>query len=305
MRLLSFLRSRLTYANVVASVALFVALGGISYAAVTLPARSVGRAQLRDGAVTKRALSPGLKEAFADRGRAGPRGATGVSGPQGPQGLAGSPATALGLPLGGDLGGVLPDPVLRAGVVTSAKIADGAVTSAAIADGSVTGEDVAESSLGPVPRAVEADRLAGIASSEIVRGGGTLLRTRHDPFVWHTVPTGENHDFALSEIVPGPEHGLLVGIRCANASGYGTGVRVLLANWDAGDMQLVVDDGVSEPESTTADGGYAAYAPMFAEGTRRVVFQGVRATGEAFFVSVLAEHQGDRCRGAASGYITS
>ena len=41
------LRSRLSYANVTASLALFIALGGTGYAAVTLPRNSVGSAQLR------------------------------------------------------------------------------------------------------------------------------------------------------------------------------------------------------------------------------------------------------------------
>jgi hypothetical protein len=40
------LRSRLTYANVLASVALFIALGGASYAAVQIPKGSVGTKQL-------------------------------------------------------------------------------------------------------------------------------------------------------------------------------------------------------------------------------------------------------------------
>lgn len=43
---------RLSYANVVATLALFVALGGASYAAVTLPRNSVGTAQLRARSVT-------------------------------------------------------------------------------------------------------------------------------------------------------------------------------------------------------------------------------------------------------------
>jgi hypothetical protein len=47
----------LTYANVVATLALFIALGGASYAAATLPANSVGPRQLRSGAVHLRALS--------------------------------------------------------------------------------------------------------------------------------------------------------------------------------------------------------------------------------------------------------
>jgi hypothetical protein len=45
-------RPRLSYANVVSTLALFLALGGASYAALTLPRDSVGAAQLRDGAVT-------------------------------------------------------------------------------------------------------------------------------------------------------------------------------------------------------------------------------------------------------------
>jgi hypothetical protein len=44
--------SRLTYANVASTLALFVALGGVSYAAVKLPRNSVGTAQLRKNAVT-------------------------------------------------------------------------------------------------------------------------------------------------------------------------------------------------------------------------------------------------------------
>jgi hypothetical protein len=45
------LRPRLTYANVTATLALFVALGGGAYAATALPAHSVGSKQLKKGAV--------------------------------------------------------------------------------------------------------------------------------------------------------------------------------------------------------------------------------------------------------------
>lgn len=47
----------LSYANIVATLALFVALGGASYAAVVLPAHSVGPRQLRAKAVHRRSLS--------------------------------------------------------------------------------------------------------------------------------------------------------------------------------------------------------------------------------------------------------
>ncbi len=46
------MRGRLTYANVAATLALFIALGGTSYAAATLPANSVGTKQLKNQAVT-------------------------------------------------------------------------------------------------------------------------------------------------------------------------------------------------------------------------------------------------------------
>ena len=45
--------------NAVGYLALFVALGGTSYAAVNLPTGSVGTRQLRDGAVTNKKLSKG------------------------------------------------------------------------------------------------------------------------------------------------------------------------------------------------------------------------------------------------------
>src|SRR4051794_28568265 len=49
-------RPRLTYANVVATCALVMSLGGGAYAASTLPARSVGQRQLQPGAVAPGAL---------------------------------------------------------------------------------------------------------------------------------------------------------------------------------------------------------------------------------------------------------
>jgi hypothetical protein len=44
-------RSFFTYANVMATIAVFLALGGVSYAAFTLPKNSVGSRQIKRGAV--------------------------------------------------------------------------------------------------------------------------------------------------------------------------------------------------------------------------------------------------------------
>jgi hypothetical protein len=49
----SRLRARLSFANVASALALFIALGGTSYAAVTLPSNSVGRAQIKTSGVGK------------------------------------------------------------------------------------------------------------------------------------------------------------------------------------------------------------------------------------------------------------
>ena len=47
------LRERLTYANVMATIAVFIVLGGVSYAATQLPKNSVGSKQLKKNSVTE------------------------------------------------------------------------------------------------------------------------------------------------------------------------------------------------------------------------------------------------------------
>jgi hypothetical protein len=64
------LRSRLTYANVMATVAVFIALGGTGYAAIHLPRNSVGRSQLRRHAVSNSKLAVGAVTASRVRSNA-------------------------------------------------------------------------------------------------------------------------------------------------------------------------------------------------------------------------------------------
>jgi hypothetical protein len=61
----SRLKSRLTYANVTATIALFLALGGGAFAAIHLPKKSVGTKQLKAKAVTNPKL--GDKAVTADK----------------------------------------------------------------------------------------------------------------------------------------------------------------------------------------------------------------------------------------------
>ena len=95
--------------HLVGYLALFVALGGTSYAVTRLPADSVGTAQLRNGAVTgvkvrdhsltTSDLARGTITAGA-RGRTGPKGDTGAPGPAGPPGPTGPGATGPAGPAG-------------------------------------------------------------------------------------------------------------------------------------------------------------------------------------------------------------
>jgi hypothetical protein len=91
MLMLRRLVHRLTYANVVATLALFIALGGSSYAAIKLPKNSIGTNQIKAGAVHTgeiRDRTIRLQD-ISTSARASLRGQVG---PQGPQGPAGAPA---------------------------------------------------------------------------------------------------------------------------------------------------------------------------------------------------------------------
>jgi len=84
-------------AMAVALIALFVALGGTSYAALKLPKGSVGTAQLRNNAVTGAKVKPRTLST-SDFNRASlrsMRGPKGDKGDTGGQGAAGAPGTAL------------------------------------------------------------------------------------------------------------------------------------------------------------------------------------------------------------------
>jgi hypothetical protein len=100
---------RISPGSVLALIALFVALGGVSYAAVTINGKniknnSIPGKKLKNGAVTNAkvkanslganrltsAARASLRGAQGERGPAGPQGAQGPQGPQGPEGPAGT-----------------------------------------------------------------------------------------------------------------------------------------------------------------------------------------------------------------------
>lgn len=82
------LLARLTYANVVSTLAVFLLLGGTSYAAATLAANSVGNKQLKDNAVTSSEVKDSSLRAKDFAGGQLPAGVREPAGPAGPAGAA-------------------------------------------------------------------------------------------------------------------------------------------------------------------------------------------------------------------------
>jgi hypothetical protein len=95
-QLLARVRARGTYANTMSTLAVFIALGGTTYAATALPRNSVGSAQIRPNAVSSSEIRNGsvrssdirdrsvtLRDISASA-RASLRGAQGPAGPAGP-----------------------------------------------------------------------------------------------------------------------------------------------------------------------------------------------------------------------------
>lgn len=87
-------------ATVISCIALAVALGGTSWAAVSLPRNSVGTLQLRNDSVTSLKVRDGsllggdFRRGQLPAGPAGPTGALGPEGPAGPRGVVGSAGPA-------------------------------------------------------------------------------------------------------------------------------------------------------------------------------------------------------------------
>ena len=99
------LRPHLSYANVMASLALFFALGGVGYAAAKLPRNSVGAPQIvrnavtgakvKDGSLTAKDFSSTLLSSLRSANKAaagvpGPKGDAGAKGDTGAKGDAGT-----------------------------------------------------------------------------------------------------------------------------------------------------------------------------------------------------------------------
>lgn len=134
-------RPKLNYANVIATIALFVALSGIAVAA-GLPKNSVGAKQLKRGAVNAAKLKRGAVTAGKIAPKAVTAGKLGANAVL-PGNLGDGIITTSKLSDGAVIASKIKNSVvttnkLNNGAVTSAKLDDGAVNSNKLGDGSVT-----------------------------------------------------------------------------------------------------------------------------------------------------------------------
>ncbi len=151
---------KLSYSNVIATIALFIALGGAAVAA-GLPKNSVGTKQLKRGAVTKAKIKKGA----VTSGKLAPKSV-----------IAGKLGANAVLP--GNIGN---------GAVTSAKIGAGAVIASSIKNGVITTNKLAG-------KAVTTDKLAANAVTNPILANGSVtpnkLSNEFGPIV-ATLKTGQ------------------------------------------------------------------------------------------------------------------
>jgi hypothetical protein len=175
------MRSRLSYANVISTLALFIAISGTSaYAASQLASKSVGEPQLRPGAVTADKIrtnavtAPKIKAQAVKQGK-----------------LADGSVTAAKMALNS---------------VASGSLGSNSVTGEKIAPDAVTGDKVVESTLSQVPSASRADFAASAESA--------------NPVAFAHVNKDATLDSNLSKGISFLSEGNLAGIYCIGISGF-------------------------------------------------------------------------------------
>jgi hypothetical protein len=175
------MRPKLSYANVVSTIALFIAISGASaYAANQIANKSVGEPQLRPGAVTadkirKNAVTtPKIKEGAIKQGK-----------------LANGSVTAA---------------KLTPGSVSGSSLQGGSVTNEKIAPDAVTGEKVLESTLSQVPSAAKADFATAAESA--------------NPLAFAHITAEATLDANLSKNIASVSAGSLSGIYCVEVAGF-------------------------------------------------------------------------------------
>jgi len=175
------MKPKITYANVVSTLALFIALGGATaYAASKLPDRSVGEFQLRPGAVTAEKIRKGAVSAPKIKAEAIKQGK-----------LAAGSVTAA---------------KMTQGSVASASIQDSSISNAKIAPEAVSGDKALVSTFSQVPSAARADFATAAESA--------------NPPAFARVSSEATIDSSLAKAIAQVKQGVLAGVYCITAAGF-------------------------------------------------------------------------------------
>lgn len=162
-------RPRITYANVVATLALFLALaGGTAFATGALRRGSVTQRIVHNNSLLSADLKNGKGVAGVDvvDGRLAGADFGGVGGADIADGTLDATKVGDGSVRGEDLGkGAIGTANLAPGAIDSARVVDGSITGKDIATDTVTGANIVESSLGRVP---EASSLEGLTFKDFL-----------------------------------------------------------------------------------------------------------------------------------------
>jgi len=222
---------KLSYANVVSTLALFVALSGATaFAASKLPDKSVGEFQLRPGAVTAQKIrknaitAPKIKAEAVKQGK-----------------IANGSIVAA---------------KMTQGSVSNGSLQEGAVTNSKLAPEAVTGDKALESTFSQVPSAGKAD-FAAVAESA-------------SPPAFAAISSEATIDSSYSKAIASVKEGTLAGIYCITAAGFNPrGAQVSARFTGEGDVSAyvriggTVDCPAPQIEVQTFDGGVRTREPFY------------------------------------------
>jgi hypothetical protein len=163
--MIAAVRKRVSYSNVIATMALFIALGGVAVAATQLPRNSVGAKQLKRGAVTSAKL--GKKSVIA--GKLGPNSV-------GPGNIGNGAVTTAKLGASSVIASTIKNSVITTNklnneAVTTAKLGKEAATTAKLGNESVTSAKLGKGSVTAAKLSDEIGPLLGtLKSGQTLRG---------------------------------------------------------------------------------------------------------------------------------------
>jgi hypothetical protein len=199
-RIVARVHARLTYSNVIATLALFVALGGTGYAAATLRKNSVGTKQLKNGAVTTSKLHQGAitGSKVAKNSLNGEQINAGTLGtvPSATHATTAGSAAPSGA-ASGALSGSYPSPSIADGAITNPKLADGAVDSAKVADFSLRLSDLGGNTNAGI---------STVSTAFVVPAGGCVVQGLS---LFNPTPNGVIGSLVVGYLTDGQGHAVL------------------------------------------------------------------------------------------------